>query len=267
MKYPPIFVLGCQRSGTTLLRLILDSHSRIACPPESKFIVQLVNVFEVEQARHGLQSMGFSSEDILARMRRFVESFFEDYCRRKGKARWADKNLHNIDHLETVDAMFEHKAIYIGIVRHGLDVAFSLMDFDWGVVRRRMEGGVPKHVAGASLWRDQNMKLLALSERVGERFHMVRYEDLTTTPELVLRAMFDFLGERWEPRVLAYNDVQHDQGFGDEKAGVKAGIVPNSGRYLEWPEKLRDEAYEAGQPVFRRLGYELRDKGPRAGGE
>ena len=40
---PPIFILGCQRSGTSLIRRILDSHSSIACPPESGFIVQLVH--------------------------------------------------------------------------------------------------------------------------------------------------------------------------------------------------------------------------------
>ena len=44
-----IFIFGCQRSGTTLLRYLLDSHSKIACPPETKFIYPLLkDVFEVE---------------------------------------------------------------------------------------------------------------------------------------------------------------------------------------------------------------------------
>jgi len=41
---PPIFIVGCQRSGTTLLRLILDAHPNVSCGPETLFLVALGSV-------------------------------------------------------------------------------------------------------------------------------------------------------------------------------------------------------------------------------
>ena len=254
-EFPPVFVLGCQRSGTTMLRLVLDSHSRIACPPESRFLVQLAKVVEIAECRKGLLDMGFSEEDILERMREFTESFFVDYCRRRGKVRWADKNLHNLDHVNTIDRMFNHTPLYVGIVRHGLDVAYSLMDYDWGVLRRRMTGGAPKHVAAARLWADQNQKLLSWGEQAGDRMFLVRYEEVTAEPERLLRNIFAFLDEPWEPEVLRYDCRQHDLGYGDVKAVSYKGIVANSGRYRSWPDSVQEEVFETARDMFEELNY------------
>ena len=63
---PPIFVIGCFRSGTSLLRRILDSHSRIACPPESKFIAPLAEVFRRRNSLKGLATMGYGKRLVAA---------------------------------------------------------------------------------------------------------------------------------------------------------------------------------------------------------
>jgi hypothetical protein len=54
----PAFIVGCYRSGTTLLRYILDAHPRLACPPESKFIPGLQWVLDYPEARAGLDRLG-----------------------------------------------------------------------------------------------------------------------------------------------------------------------------------------------------------------
>jgi len=48
MSGPPIFVVGCHRSGTTLFRLILDSHPAISCGPETRFLADLENLESVK---------------------------------------------------------------------------------------------------------------------------------------------------------------------------------------------------------------------------
>src|SRR5580765_1922451 len=62
----PIFVVGCQRSGTSLLRRILDSHPSIACPPESKFILPAVQILRDRAALQGLDSMGYPRPEVAA---------------------------------------------------------------------------------------------------------------------------------------------------------------------------------------------------------
>ena len=53
----PIFMTGVFRSGTTLLRYVVDSHSRICCPPESKFLRVLSELIGDRDHREGLSEM------------------------------------------------------------------------------------------------------------------------------------------------------------------------------------------------------------------
>lgn len=240
------------------MRLILDSHSRIACPPETKFLVQVAGVIENQQSHLGLRGMGFSDEQILCRMRVFVESFFEEYRKKKNKTRWADKNLHNLDHVETIDKMFDRTPLYVAIIRHGLDVAFSLMDYDWGVLSRHMTSQTPKHVAAMKLWQEQNKKIMSLAARFPSRVNILRYEDLTARPEITIRRTLEFLGEPWEPEVLHYQSVSHDDGFGDRKAWDWPDIQKNSHKYKEWPREIQNEAYQTAVDTMDALGYTIK---------
>jgi len=253
----PIFILGCQRSGTSLLRRLLDSHSNIACPPESAFIVQLTRIYEIKRALQGLRDMGFSEADVLEQMRVFAVHFFEEYARSKGKQRWADKTPHYVNYMDTIDLMFGGEIVYIGIVRHGLDVAYSLCDFDWGVLKSYMEKGTEKPIAALRFWKDQNAKLLEFRNKVKYRFHLVKYEDLTMRPESVLPALFKFLGEPWEEHIMNYNEFEHDSGFEDPKVGRYERIQSNSGKYRDWPRELQERLYKEAQTLLHSLGYKI----------
>lgn len=252
----PVFVLGCSRSGTTLLRLILDAHPNIACPPESKFIVQLAKILELEQARNGFMSLGYSEEEVRARIRSWIDGVFAEYCGKTRKLRWADKTPHHLDHMETLDQIFNGEAQYLGIVRHGLDVANSLMGYDFGVLKEYRQVH-PPGVAEAQFWVDQNEKLLRCCEIAGDRFHFVRYEELTTSPETELKGMFAFLGEPWDPSVLQYNDVPHDAGYGDVSSLKRKQIEANSEKYLHWPKEQQQAALDVARTMLIDLGYEI----------
>jgi hypothetical protein len=83
----PIFIVGCQRSGTTMLRLILDSHSRISCGPETRFLEDMERIVGSDWKR--LSQYGFPREEWLRRIAGFFGGIQHDYAVSRGKQRWA----------------------------------------------------------------------------------------------------------------------------------------------------------------------------------
>src|SRR5262245_59554276 len=109
----PIFIIGCRRSGASLLRYLLDTHEDIACPPESKFVSALVSFLQCPTTLDGLANMGLTKTDVTREIGRMVSSIMSGYARRKGKARWADKtpSYHRI--LDFIDDIFEGQVLYV----------------------------------------------------------------------------------------------------------------------------------------------------------
>jgi hypothetical protein len=122
----PIFIIGVHRSGTTLLRLVLDSHSRIAVPRESVFLLPLSAILREESAWQGLGALGFEPEHVFLKLREFSDYFFDAYAAARGKPRWADKSPQYVDCLDFIDKLYGPACKYLFIYRHGLDVANSI---------------------------------------------------------------------------------------------------------------------------------------------
>jgi hypothetical protein len=256
---PPIFIVGCQRSGTSLLRRILDSHSRIACPPESHFILPLVETLRDERALAGLRSMGYARVEVEASLARLISGFFDGYTAARGKARWAEKTPQYVDCLPELWQLFGPDARFVVIIRHGLDVAFSLAD------AHRHYSAIDAHVArhngnvaigAASFWVEQSEKIERFRSERPEACFLLRYEDLTTTPAAVLEPMFRWLGEEWESEVIDYARFDHHEGIEDPDVRRRRRIEPNSERYLRWPLEVQRAVGDACQPMLSRLGYE-----------
>lgn len=255
----PIFVIGAQRSGTSLLRRILDSHSRITCPPESKFILPLSRVLTDAKSLAGWDSMGFDKQEVDRAMGRFVRSFFDAYARAQGKARWAEKTPNYVDCLPELWDMFGPDVQFIYILRHGLDVANSLADphRHYPAIDEFMdEAGGNAPVAAGLFWADKNRKIRAFQAEHPQAGHVIRYEQLTTDPESALKPLFDFLGEPWEPDVIDYDKFPHHAGFGDPDVKRRKTVEPNSEKYKAWPEETQRAVREACGEMLPALGYE-----------
>jgi hypothetical protein len=255
---PPIFLIGCQRSGTSLLRRIVDSHSRIACPPESKFVLPLVQVFRDTQAMRGLHSLGYDRPEFTRSLARFIGAFFEEYARAQGKSRWADKTPNYVNCLPELWDLFGPEARFVLILRHGMDTAYSLADPGrrYRALTPFLEGaGGDVPLAAGRFWRDQSEKIEAFRVAHPEACIPIRYEDLTRDPEGVLRPMFEFLGEAWEPTVLEFNRHPHHAGIEDPETRRRHKIMPNSGKHVEWPEDVQRRVREACEPMLGSLGY------------
>jgi hypothetical protein len=101
----PIFIVGCQRSGTTLLRLILDSHPNISCGPETRFLADFARITSPPMWPR-MQQYGFPKEYWHRKFAELFDSFQSDYARRRGKNRWADKIPRYALYLEYLDQLF-----------------------------------------------------------------------------------------------------------------------------------------------------------------
>ena len=257
----PFFVVGSQRSGTTMLRLMLNKHPDLCVPHESGFIV--------EQARQADRFGDLAQADNRARLvdaiaaHRFVvagkllpdrdavlaepaasyaevvDAIFRCYARARGKRRWGDKTPDYGQDIGVLWSLFPG-AQFIHVVRDGRDVALSLRTLSWG--SRNMIG----------LARDWAWKTIVphkVGAALGPRHYMeIRYEDLVREPEAGLRRICAFLGERYDPAMLSYAE--------DAAKEVPAGSLQWHRTSVSPPDKARAEAWRTRMSVADRAIFE-----------
>ena len=198
--HPPIFIVGCHSSGTTPLRLILDSHPNISCGPETRFLTDFAHL--TRESWGPLSMYGFPKEYWHEKVAQFFDSFKTDYATSRGKARWADKTPRYAMSLDYIVELFPTCQI-VHVIRDGRDV----------VVSHRHRRGYLAAVRAIEKWR----RYIEAARAVGNglpagRYHEVRYEQLVNDTEKTLRDVLDFLGEPWDPAVLEYDKQPHDLG-------------------------------------------------------
>jgi hypothetical protein len=222
MADPPLLVLGVRRSGTTLLRVILDRSSQLAIPDESYFVPQIADRHRgtvdvdrfVDDLRRlpTLRDWGVDPVAVRARLGpgcragEAIAAVYEVYAAERGKSRWGDKTPMYMGHLPLLERLFP-SARYVHLIRDGRDAALSFLAVPAGIMT---EGwGHPRDAAGfACQWRTEVTAARVLGRRVGaDRYLEVRYEDLVADPEHAVRAICAFAALPWEPAMLDYPDA------------------------------------------------------------
>lgn len=192
----PIFIIGCPRSGTTLLRLMIDSHPHISCGPETHFLVDLANIAEQHAIR--FERFGYGSDWWYEQTADFFRTFQMDYAQKRGKQRWAEKTPTYTRHLDVLDRLFPDCQL-IHVIRNGRDVVSSYHK-RWGYLSAVK--------TAAFRWREYVTLARDFGKTIAmDRYYEIRYEDLVSETEMTLRGMFEFLQEPWVPEVLNYNDA------------------------------------------------------------
>jgi len=222
---PPIFILGVPRSGTTLVRTILDSHPNIACGPETPWFGahQPTSVMSLYQYLRDnplgyCASFGMDERVAADACRALVDRLLGEYARKRGRARWAEKTPDNLLHLDTLFRLFPD-AKYVHVVRDGPDVAAStaiVAPHRRGISRTLEQSlsfgpgvAVPNTAFNALLrWSHWGRTLAGALGQVDH--HVVSFERLVIEPESEVRSLLDFLGEPYDPRVLEYAGWPHD---------------------------------------------------------
>ncbi len=262
LDFPPVFIIGVYRSGTTLLRYIIDSHSRLCCPPESNFIHLLEPIIQNNSSKDGLAAMGFDREHVLKRLRHFSAYFFVNYALSRDKVRWVDKSTSYVDIVYFLEQLFP-EAQFLMIYRHGLDQAHSYSN-GGKVVHNTFEHQVQPsedpRLGAVRYWKQQVEKMLDFEERHPDKCFRIIYEKLCESPEVTLRPMFGFLNEPWESDVMEFQKFDHDKGPEHGRTVTTKGFSARKGYFNEWPKPLVEQCFQIATPVLRRLGYE--DKEP-----
>ena len=216
----PFFVIGAHRSGTTLLRYMLNSHPRLYLPPESEFIpaffsrspTRPLNRVEARRILRKIFRLRFVREwrgappDINDLVRegetitpaRLVNALYTAYANQHGAARWGDKTPTYTSHIDLLHCIFP-RARFIHLIRDGRDVALSVLD-TWG---RRAHVDL---VFAAHTWKRRVTEAQRSVERLRpELFLELRYEDLVVDPGPQLRRICRFLDEDFHPNMLQFH--------------------------------------------------------------
>jgi protein-tyrosine sulfotransferase len=260
----PVFVVGAPRSGTTLTRFILDTHPDISCPPETKFLCGLQQVFYYPQVAFALRSLGFSQSQVCTEFGGLVRSLMGAYAARHGKRRWADKTPNYYRILPFIHEIFGGEVLYIFIVRHPFDVISSLVKIvndgaaveDPELKRALVQYGMGLH-CWARYWTEVYEAIDVFRWQYPDCSYTMRYEDLVRNPEECAARMFSFLGEKFSVGMLekVFNSP-HDEGLGDLKIRRTDGIHDKSvGGWAAWETRLVDKLWQLVGPLASSFQY------------
>jgi len=274
MADSPIFIVGCPRSGTKLIRDLLRSHPNITFPHESQFIPRLYRLYgdpvnEKEVVRlagtilgiYWVRAFGLSqTASSFSQCRTYAEivsGIFREWAAKEGKPRWGDKTPQYVTEIPTLIEIFPSCKI-IHIYRDGRDVALSFMKLWFG----------PGNVfSAASAWKRMVTKGREDGGRAGpERYMEVRYETLLEDPREIMEEVCKFIGEPFCEAVLRPNFIE--SGINLSKPGgygTKTEILSkNQGKWrneMSAPDRAIFESV-AGD-LLGELGYETEGHGRR----
>ena len=206
----PFFILGCARSGTTLLRNVLRMHSSLVCPEETHFFRwgfpfasdEFFNIVHDDPTLKFHRELDRISGENFARIYETAESLKElqsGYAealpewRVASKHRWFDKTPQNVYGMLLISGMYPD-AKFIHMHRHPLNVVASLKQ---GKV-------MPKHtvLAGINMWLEAATIVAEYDKAWPARVINVSYERLTDNPQSELESVLGFISEPWEDQLL-----------------------------------------------------------------
>ncbi len=247
---PAPFVCGVTRSGTTLLRLMLDSHPEVAIPGETHWVPKLIKSFErgeqtaadaahlaIDHKRWG--DFHLDAAELRARIEGLdpvtaadtIRAFYMLYAEREGKIRYGDKTPGYVREMRRIQRVLP-EARFVHIIRDGRDVSLSHLRMNWGP---------ETYEQSARLWRNRIRKARKMAPSVNH-YMEVRFEDLVADTEGVLRRVCDFIELDFDPVMLDY----HERAEG--RLQEKARELPRKGRPNQSAEARMDSHRLAKEP-------------------
>jgi hypothetical protein len=270
------FVVGEARSGTTLLRVMLDAHPQLSIPPESYFVSGLYPYRSRYERNTSFDLPRFSRD--LAGLQKFrawdlpsgdlarafdepmpgggypdaIRLLFATYAAAHDKPRYGDKSPGYVARMKLLTRLFP-EARFVHIVRDVRNVALSLVEMprDWGT------RSVPD---GAARWRHRVGRGHVVGTALGpEGYLEVRYEDLVADAERELRRITEFLLLPWDDTVLRYAERGLTR-VPEGSRGIHGNVARAPTTTRDWRSEMTREDLEAVEAVagdvMTEMGYE-----------
>lgn len=238
----PVFVLCGARSGSTLLRFVLDAHLELACPPETNLpalCAQLATVWSLIAGAPLSPERGEEPPVIpdtaITGIRHTVDEMIGSYLARRGRSRYCDKSLGTARFADLLTRVYPDTK-FLCLYRHPMDVIASGMEAcPWGPRGYGFDSYIAATpgntvLALARYWNDNTAAILAVEDRFPGACHRLRYEDLVTDPEGTAAEVFGFLGVPQAPGITArcFTAERERSGPADYKIWHTSSISPAS---------------------------------------
>jgi hypothetical protein len=263
--FRPVFIVGCERSGTTLLAVVLDRHSEMAVTPETHFCIKVGRRGAGDHERwlerfYGWQrtaALGLGRAELEARFRQgpadaanLLRAALEEYARRHGKVRVGEKTPFHLYHVPRLLEWYPEARV-VCIVRDGRDVVLSILRAPW-TPHQMMREHCRKWLRAVRYGEE-------LQRRHGERVLQVRFEDLIAQPEAVTRRIDEFVGLAFEPGQLAPSGSSDTIPVRERPWKAKAEEAFDASRIGDWARRAtpaqRRVMNGMMSPTLRHLGY------------
>ena len=256
--------MGLGRSGTTLLRLMLDAHPALTIPPETHFLSPLIQAsghlrFDADRAarlivegRHRRwPDFGLDPDELLGRLRAIdpfntpdaVRAFYRLYADKQGKPRWGDKTPDYVRKMKKIQLTLP-EARFIHLIRDGRDAGLS---HNARIVRR----GVREPLPAGDLAHRWVVRISKAREAAADLtgYLELRYEDLVADPEPALRKACELIQLDYDPAMLSYHERAEERL--QEMAGELPAVAGRPAR--EAGERLAAHAMATKPPSRERI--------------
>lgn len=261
----PVFIACTARSGSTLLRWLLDAHPELACPGETDLAVLVQGYLRLASDLAGKRR---DEAEVHARTRAMADELMQRYLVNTGKARWCDKSLSNVFHLELLATLWP-SARFVLLHRHCMDMVMSGLEAspwglsEYGFAQVAQMSPTDSVVALVAYWVDRTTRMLAFEQNFPDRCLRLRYEDLVERTDATLGELWSFLG-------VAADDISTSRAFSaghsslgpaDHQIWYTDGIHTDSvGRGARVPSEHVKEPLRANlNSLLAALCYELVD--------
>ena len=218
MNNTPFFIIGSKRGGTTLLRMMLNSHPEIAIPPESHFLIPILEKFppdikpDANQKDEIIQDIlnagrfeTWSTTPLEVRefieglppgtsLREIVDGIFKLEISKQGKSRWGEKTPEYVDIVDQLAGLFHH-AKFLFLIRDGRDVINSLKTKGWEGWSIYQRG---------KYWSHCVQTIFNFSTKHQNSHLVIHYEELVLQTEQTLRKICQFLAIPFRREMLEY---------------------------------------------------------------
>jgi hypothetical protein len=275
MIYRPVFIGGCDRSGTTLLGDLLGCSPWALTTPESQFMHELLLHLKLasfstpreiarwlqSHFRYAVWDLPLATEELerivsAKTPRQIIEGIVQRYACHHHELKqhadvWVDHTPDNFKYHAMLKAQFP-EARFIHIVRDGRAICASIKGLDWG----------PNNAYTASRhWAERLQQSLVVESAEGNNCLRVRYEDLVTQADVVIEKICHFIDIPFDSAMLKGGGLKLPRFTLSQHRLV--GITPQADRATQWRDKLshkelRDfESYPFSRTLLQQLGYTL----------